>query len=171
MVKTINALGAVTNYEYDGLSQLIAVTDPLGARSEFDYDLAGEISQITDATGVVTHRTVNRRTGKETTSSGGILGSSFRHVDYLGRVIIEGENNPQNFTSSQPVRRASQNSQSPSASPRNSETVTEFTTYDAAGNPVETLDAHGGLTRRTYDAANRLIREVSAAGRTQNIRL
>ena len=167
MVKTINALGAVTNYEYDGLSQLIAVTDPLGARSEFDYDLAGEISQITDATGVVTHRTVNRRTGKETTSSGGILGSSFRHVDYLGRVIIEGENNPQNFTSSQPVRRASQNSKSPSASPRNSETVTEFTTYDAAGNPVETLDAHGGLTRRTYDAANRLIREVSAAGRTQ----
>ena len=167
MVKTINALGAVTNYEYDGLSQLIAVTDPLGARSEFDYDLAGEISQITDATGVVTHRIVNRRTGKETTSSGGILGSSFRHVDYLGRVIIEGENNPQNFTSSQPVRRASQNSQSPSASPRNSETVTEFTTYDAAGNPVETLDAHGGLTHRTYDAANRLIREVSAAGRTQ----
>ena len=167
MVKTINALGAVTNYEYDGLSQLIAVTDPLGARSEFDYDLAGEISQITDATGVVTHRTVNRRTGKETTSSGGILGSSFRHVDYLGRVIIEGENNTQNFASSQPVRRASQNSKSPSASPRNSETVTEFTTYDAAGNPVETLDAHGGLTRRTYDAANRLIREVSAAGRTQ----
>lgn len=167
MVKTINALGAITNYEYDGLSQLIAVTDPLGARSEFDYDLAGEISQITDATGVVTHRTVNRRTGKETTSSGGILGSSFRHVDYLGRVIIEGENNPQNFTSSQPVRRASQNSKSPSASPRNSETVTEFTTYDAAGNPIETLDAQGGLTRRTYDAANRLIREVSAAGRTQ----
>ena len=167
MVKTINALGAVTNYEYDGLSQLIAVTDPLGARSEFDYDLAGEISQIKDATGVVTHRTVNRRTGKETTSSGGILGSSFRHVDYLGRVIIEGENNPQNFTSSQPVRRASQNSKSPSASPRNSETVTEFTAYDAASNPVETLDAHGGLTRRTYDAANRLIREVSAAGRTQ----
>ena len=164
MVKTINALGAVTNYEYDGLSQLIAVTDPLGARSEFDYDLAGEISQITDATGVVTHRTVDRRTGKETTSSGGILGSSFRHVDYLGRVIIEGENNTH---SSQPVRRASQNSKSSSASPRNSETVTEFTTYDAAGNPVETLDAHGGLTRRTYDAANRLIREVSAAGRTQ----
>ena len=164
MVKTINALGAVTNYEYDGLSQLIAVTDPLGARSEFDYDLAGEISQITDATGVVTHRTVNRRTGKETTSSGGILGSSFRHVDYLGRVIIEGENNTH---SSQPVRRASQNSKSPSASPRNSETVTEFTAYDAAGNPVETLDAHGGLTRRTYNAANRLIREVSAAGRTQ----
>ena len=164
MVKTINALGAVTNYEYDGLSQLIAVTDPLGARSEFDYDLAGEISQITDATGVVTHRTVNRRTGKETTSSGGILGSSFRHVDYLGRVIIEGENNTH---SSQPVRRASQNSKSSSASPRNSETVTEFTTYDAAGNPVETLDAHGGLTRRTYNAANRLIREVSAAGRTQ----
>ena len=164
MVKTINALGAVTNYEYDGLSQLIAVTDPLGARSEFDYDLAGEISQITDATGVVTHRTVDRRTGKETTSSGGILGSSFRHVDYLGRVIIEGENNTH---SSQPVRRASQNSKSPSASPRNSETVTEFTAYDAAGNPVETLDAHGGLTRRTYDAANRLIREVSAAGRTQ----
>lgn len=167
MVKTINALGAVTNYEYDGLSQLIAVTDPLGARSEFDYDLAGEISQITDATGVVTHRAVDRRTGKETTSSGGILGSSFRHVDYLGRVIVEGENNTQNFTSSQPVRRASQSSKSPSASPRNSETVTEFTTYDAAGNPVETLDAHGGLTRRTYDAANRLIREVSAAGRTQ----
>lgn len=164
MVKTINALGAVTNYEYDGLSQLIAVTDPLGARSEFDYDLAGEISQITDATGVVTHRAVDRRTGKETTSSGGILGSSFRHVDYLGRVIIEGENNTH---SSQPVRRASQNSKSSSASPRNSETVTEFTTYDAAGNPVETLDAHGGLTRRTYDAANRLIREVSAAGRTQ----
>ena len=167
MVKTINALGAVTNYEYDGLSQLIAVTDPLGARSEFDYDLAGEISQITDATGVVTDRAVDRRTGKETTSSGGILGSSFRHVDYLGRVIIEGENNTQNFASSQPVRRASQNSKSSSASPRNSETVTEFTTYDAAGNPVETLDAQGGLTRRTYDAANRLIREVSAAGRTQ----
>lgn len=164
MVKTINALGAVTNYEYDGLSQLIAVTDPLGARSEFDYDLAGEISQITDATDVVTHRAVDRRTGKETTSSGGILGSSFRHVDYLGRVIIEGENNTH---SSQPVRRASQNSKSPSASPRSGDTVTEFTTYDAAGNPVETLDAHGGLTRRTYDAANRLIREVSAAGRTQ----
>jgi len=164
MVKTINALGAVTNYEYDGLSQLIAVTDPLGARSEFDYDLAGEISQITDATGVVTHRTVNRRTGKETTSSGGILGSSFRHVDYLGRVIIEGENNTH---SSQPVRRASQNSKSSSASPRNSETVTEFTSYDAAGNPVETLDAHGGLPRRTHGAAHRPLRRVTSGGRTQ----
>jgi len=164
MVKTINALGAVTNYEYDGLSQLIAVTDPLGARSEFDYDLAGEISQITDATGVVTHRTVNRRTGKETTSSGGILGSSFRHVDYLGRVIIEGENNTH---SSQPVRRASQNSKSPSASPRNSETVTEFTARPPAPTPLNPLVARGGPPPRTYDAANRLIREVSAAGHTQ----
>jgi len=167
MVKTINALGAVTNYEYDGLSQLIAVTDPLGARSEFDYDLAGEISQITDATGVVTHRTVDRRTGKETTSSGGILGSSFRHVDYLGRVIIEGENNTQNFTSSQPVRRASQNSKSSSASPRSGETVTEFTALSARANLRNALDARGGPPRRTYNAANRLIREVSAAGRTQ----
>lgn len=161
VVKTINALGATTKYEYDGLSQLIAVTDPLGARNEFEYDLAGEITQITDATGVMTHHSKDRKTGEETASVTGMFGSSFRQLDYLGRVTIEGKETPKGSTRSLPVVGSSQG---PDPLPKHN-SVADFITYDAAGNPVEVLDSNGGLTQRTYDAANRLTLEISPAGR------
>ena len=39
--------------------------------------------------------------------------------------------------------------------------------YDAVGNPVEILDAEGGLTRYEYNRAHQLVREVSPAGRVK----
>ncbi len=142
LVRYINAAGGTWEYMWDGLSQLTAVTDPEGAVTQYAYDLAGELTCVTDPTGVKTKRFVHRKDGTENFISA--FGSSFTQLDVLGRVASEGKRTG-----------------------RGAECTEEFVTYDAAGHPVEILDAAGGLTRIVRDEAGRPLRVVSAAGRVE----
>ena len=87
-------------------------------------------------------RFVQRKGGLERTIAAS--GSSFKRLDVLGRVTTEG-----------------------TQTSRGQEHVEDLVTYDAAGRPVDILDASGGLTRIERDKAGRPLRVVSAAGRVE----
>lgn len=142
LARYVNASGGTWEYTWDGLSQLSSITDPTGATTRYTYDLAGEISSVTDPTGVKAKRFVQRKGGLERTIAAS--GSSFKRLDVLGRVTTEG-----------------------TQTSRGQEHVEDLVTYDAAGRPVEILDASGGLTRIERDKAGRPLRVVSAAGRVE----
>ena len=147
LVGLTTASGAVWNYVYDGLSQLVEATDPSGAVTRYSYDLNGELSSVTDATGVEIKRRVDRQRGIEEIADA--FSSSFIHTDIFGRVTSE-------------QKRARGGS-----SAKKADVESEFITYDAAGRPVEILDAAGGLTRCERDGAGRVLRVISAAGRIE----
>ena len=142
LARYVNASGGTWEYTWDGLSQLSSITDPTGATTRYTYDFAGEISSVTDPTGVKAKRFVQRKGGLERTIAAS--GSSFKRLDVLGRVTTEG-----------------------TQTSRGQEHVEDLVTYDAAGRPVEILDASGGLTRIERDKAGRPLRIVSAAGRVE----
>ena len=147
LVGLTTASGAVWNYVYDGLSQLVEATDPSGAVTRYSYDLNGELSSVTDATGVEIKRRVDRQRGIEEIADA--FSSSFIHTDIFGRVTSE-------------QKRARGGS-----SAKKADVESEFITYDAAGRPVEILDAAGGLTRCERDGAGRVLRVISAEGRIE----
>ena len=147
LVGLTTASGAVWNYVYDGLSQLVEATDPSGAVTRYSYDLNSELSSVTDATGVEIKRRVDRQRGIEEIADA--FSSSFIHTDIFGRV-----------TSEQKRARAG-------SSVKKTDVESEFITYDAAGRPVEILDAAGGLTRLERDIAGRVLRVISAEGRIE----
>ena len=147
LVGLTTASGAVWKYVYDGLSQLVEATDPSGAATRYSYDLNGELSSVTDATGVEIKRRVDRQRGIEEIADA--FSSSFIHTDIFGRVTSE-------------QKRARGGS-----SAKKADVESEFITYDAAGRPVEILDAAGGLTRYERDGAGRVLRVISAAGRIE----
>ena len=147
LVGLTTASGAVWKYVYDGLSQLVEATDPSGAATRYSYDLNGELSSVTDATGVEIKRRVDRQRGIEEIADA--FSSSFIHTDIFGRVTSE-------------QKRARGGS-----SAKKADVESEFITYDAAGRPVEILDAAGGLTCYERDAAGRVLRVISAAGRIE----
>ena len=148
LVGLTTASGAVWNYVYDGLSQLVEATDPSGAATRYSYDLNGELSSVTDATGVEIKRRVDRQRGIEEIADA--FSSSFIHTDIFGRV-----------TSEQKRARGG------SSATKKTDVESEFITYDAAGRPVEILDAAGGLTRCERDGAGRVLRVISAEGRIE----
>ena len=147
LVGLTTASGAVWKYVYDGLSQLVEAIDPSGAATRYSYDLNGELSSVTDATGVEIKRRVDRQRGIEEIADA--FSSSFIHTDIFGRVTSE-------------QKRARGGS-----SAKKADVESEFITYDAAGRPVEILDAAGGLTCYERDGAGRLLRVISAAGRIE----
>ena len=148
LVGLTTASGAVWNYVYDGLSQLVEATDPSGAVTRYSYDLNGELSSVTDATGVEIKRRVDRQRGIEEIADA--FSSSFIHTDIFGRV-----------TSEQKRARGG------SSAKKKTDVESEFITYDAAGRPVEIIDAAGGLTRCERDGAGRVLRVISAEGRIE----
>ena len=148
LVGLTTASGAVWKYVYDGLSQLVEAIDPSGAATRYSYDLNGELSSVTDATGVEIKRRVDRQRGIEEIADA--FSSSFIHTDIFGRV-----------TSEQKRARGG------SSATKKTDVEGEFITYDAAGRPVEILDAAGGLTCYERDGAGRVLRVISAAGRIE----
>ena len=157
LAKVINEAGSTWSYTYDGLSQLTTVTDPAGGITRYTYDMNSEITSVTDPTGVEVKYSVNRKHGIEETVDA--FGSSFRQVDVLGRVVSEG-------STRKPIAHGSGHGIKAQLKSVMAE-ETGVVTYDAAGRPVEILDAAGGLTRCERDAAGRVLRVISAAGRIE----
>ena len=145
LTQVIEASGATWTYEYDGIRQLIAAIDPLGGVTRYTYDPVGNRTSETDPTGVKIKQNVDRKRGLERTTDA--YGNSFKQIDVFGRVVAQKTG----------VKVGS--SEKPDSE--------EFITYDHAGNPVEIVDAQGGLTRIIRDLAGRPLRVVSPAGRVQ----
>ena len=136
-------------YIYDGLARLVETVDPAGGSWKRTYDAASTLTSTIDPTGVQvknianrTHRTVTQHDGS---------GTAIRvKLDQLGRPVAREE-----------IPSPTETVQERAASGE------ERIVYDAVGNPVEILDAEGGLTRYEYNRAHQLVREVSPAGRVK----
>ncbi|ADP40477.1 RHS repeat-associated core domain protein [Rothia dentocariosa ATCC 17931] len=148
--------GGVFSYVWDGLSRLIRTVDPAGGHWENTYDAASVLTKMTDPTGVRVHTQADRKSGS-VTSWDGTDGVRVK-FDHLGRPVAREEIfSPTEAAQEAPKARAEKTDTPESAA--------ELVVYDPAGNPVEILDAEGGLTRYEYNLASQLVRQVSPAGR------
>lgn len=148
--------GGVFSYVWDGLSRLIRTVDPAGGHWENTYDAASVLTKMTDPTGVRVRTQADRKSGS-VTSWDGNDGVRVK-FDHLGRPVAREEIfSPTEAAQEAPKARAEKTDTPESAA--------ELVVYDPAGNPVEILDAEGGLTRYEYNLASQLVRQVSPAGR------
>ena len=148
--------GGVFSYVWDGLSRLIRTVDPAGGHWENTYDAASVLTKMPDPTGVRVRTQADRKSGS-VTSWDGTDGVRVK-FDHLGRPVAREEIfSPTEAAQEAPKARAEKTDTPESAA--------ELVVYDPAGNPVEILDAEGGLTRYEYNLASQLVRQISPAGR------
>ena len=140
--------GAQFSYAYDGLMRLVRTIDPAGGVWTREYDAASTLTALIDPTGVSVRTSVDSSRKTFTTNDG--VDRVRISCDHLGRPVrtevLSEDSGPQ----------VSANADDPTVSTM---------VYDGAGNPVQVLDAEGGLSRYEYNGSNQMVRMVSPAGR------
>ncbi|WP_314417076.1 DUF6531 domain-containing protein [Rothia mucilaginosa] len=140
--------GAQFSYAYDGLMRLVRTIDPAGGVWTREYDAASTLTALIDPTGVSVRTSVDSSRKTITTSDG--VDRVRISCDHLGR----------------PVRSEVLSDDSgPQVSADADDPTVSTMVYDGAGNPVEVLDAEGGLSRYEYNGSNQMVRMISPAGR------
>ena len=140
--------GAQFSYAYDGLMRLVRTIDPAGGVWTREYDAASTLTALIDPTGVSVRTSVDSSRKTFTTSDG--VDRVRISCDHLGR----------------PVRTEVLSEDSgPQVSADADDPTVSTMVYDGAGNPVQVLDAEGGLSRYEYNGSNQMVRMVSPAGR------
>lgn len=140
--------GAQFSYAYDGLMRLVRTIDPAGSVWTREYDAASTLTALVDPTGVSVRTSVDSSRKTFTTNDG--VDRVRISCDHLGR----------------PVRTEVLSEDSgPQVSADADDPTVSTMVYDGAGNPVQVLDAEGGLSRYEYNGSNQMVRMISPAGR------
>ena len=140
--------GAQFSYAYDGLMRLVRTIDPAGGVWTREYDAASILTALIDPTGVSVRTSFDSSRKTITTNDG--VDRVRISCDHLGR----------------PVRSEVLSDDSgPQVSADADDPTVSTMVYDGAGNPVQVLDAEGGLSRYEYNGSNQMVRMVSPAGR------
>ena len=140
--------GAQFSYAYDGLMRLVRTIDPAGGVWTREYDAASTLTALIDPTGVSVRTSVDSSRKTITTNDG--VDRVRISCDHLGR----------------PVRTEVLSEDSgPQVSTDADDPTVSTMVYDGAGNPVQVLDAEGGLSRYEYNGSNQMVRMISPAGR------
>lgn len=140
--------GAQFSYAYDGLMRLVRTIDSAGGVWTREYDAASTLTALIDPTGVSVRTSVDSSHKTITTSDG--VDRVRISCDHLGRPVRT------EVLSDNPGPQVGADADDPTVSTM---------VYDGAGNPVEVLDAEGGLSRYDYNGSNQMVRMVSPAGR------
>ena len=143
-IKSRNVGGLITNYEYDGIGQMIKVTLPDGSFITYSYDAAHRMTGMQDSLGNRISYTLDlagNRTKEEVFNPQGVLTQTRSRVfDTLNRLY-------------QDIGAQNQ--------------ITQLT-YDDNGNLKTAIDPLNHTTTNFYDALNRLIKIVDPNnGQTQ----
>jgi YD repeat-containing protein len=138
-LKTRNADGELTSYDYDGVGQITRITLPDGSYLNYDYDAAHRVTEISDNLGnkiVYTLDAMGNRTLDQVSDpSNQLVQKRSRVYSTLNRLFRElGAENPAH--------------------------ITEFG-YDDQGNVISVKDPLNHETTSQYDALNRL-KQVTA---------
>lgn len=140
--------GAQFSYAYDGLMRLVRTIDPAGGVWTREYDAASTLTALIDPTGVSVRTSVDSSRKTFTTNDG--VDRVRISCDHLGR----------------PVRtEVLPEDSGPQVSADADDPTVSTMVYDSAGNPVQVLDAEGGLSRYEYNGSNQMVRMISPAGR------
>ena len=140
--------GAQFSYAYDGLMRLVRTIDPAGGVWTREYDAASTLTALIDPTGVSVRTSVDSSRKTITTNDG--VDRVRISCDHLGRPV-RSEVLPEDS--------------GPQVSADADDPTVSTMVYDGAGNPVEVLDAEGGLSRYEYNGSNQMVRMISPAGR------
>ena len=140
--------GAQFSYAYDGLMRLVRTIDPAGGVWTREYDAASTLTALIDPTGVSVRTSVDSSRKTITTSDG--VDRVRISCDHLGRPV-RSEVLPEDS--------------GPQVSADADDPTVSTMVYDGAGNPVQVLDAEGGLSRYEYNGSNQMVRMISPAGR------
>ncbi|NIJ66660.1 YD repeat-containing protein [Sphingomonas leidyi] len=146
---------AITTYTYNGLGDLIAVSDPNAHTTSFEYDHAGRMVRQANAYGSPTVFEYNAF-GEVTRMINARGFSTYSEYDQAGRVtsVVDalGNATTTRYTAFGEV-----------ASVTRGAAVTSFG-YDKLGRAVTTTDAEGGVETSGYDAFGNRIRLVNKLG-------
>jgi RHS repeat-associated protein len=173
--------GHTTTFAYDVQNRRITVVDALGDTSTTTYDPVGNVTSTTDADGhttTYTYDALNRQvtktdavssvttwaydsTGPCAGCTGPTKGSSLvtKQTDGDGKVIYYKYDGLDRLIREVHKQGSTADTETPN------DAVTVYT-YDAVGNRLTLTEPDGNTTTYTFDADNRLIKEVNAAGDT-----
>lgn len=152
---------AVWGYEYDGLGNLSAETDPLGNRTEYNYEIAGcscgseeKVTQVVDPLGNVTRYENNWR-GKTVHSTDGRGVVQENRYDARGNLtrLIDGNGNKWNFEYDSLGRLTKE---------IKPDSKTTRYTYDPNGNLETKALPSGKVVTYTYNEQNQLRTKTTA---------
>ncbi len=138
------AQDATTAYAYDGVGQLIKITQPDGAEILYEYDTARRLIAVSNQLGErIDYEldTAGNRTGETIRSGSGDIKKTLSRVyDELSRVIQLAGGSGQ---------------------------VTDYS-YDLNSNNIELVDGRSNSTQQQFDALNRLTRVIDADSQAAN---
>jgi RHS repeat-associated protein len=158
--------GATTRYDYDGVGQLVRVTQPDGSRVDYDYDAAHRLVGIADGLGNRIQYTLDamgNRTGEQTFDPAGALKRAQSRVfNALGRLEAVRNAAGEVVTRYGYDNKGNRTSQLDYSAPATSH-ATAFVP-DALDRVAQVTDAAGGITRYAYDARDQLVSVTDANG-------
>ncbi|SER52083.1 intein N-terminal splicing region/RHS repeat-associated core domain-containing protein [Lentzea xinjiangensis] len=172
LLTTTDPSGAITKQVYDDLKRPIAATQierkPRAAvfTSTFSYDDAGRVLKSTNPAGDVSEQVYDKLgqrirsidpDGAKTEFGYDGAGREVRTVDGMGRITDRVYNQVGWLTGTLNL------------APDGSFIRGEQLKHDAVGNVVEEIDALGRSTKFTYDAADRLVKQVEPVSATDSI--
>lgn len=174
LIKTTDALGRATQFQYDAAGRRTAMIFPDQAKRSYAYDAAGQLIAETDELGNVTKRrydawgnllTTTDPSGNTTTQLFETPASAALHRP-TGTQSAAGVINRAEYDAA--GRRITQivgsDKPSPSPVPSVAPSITRHI-YDAVGNEIETTDPTGKVTKHAFDARNRRVSTTDALGR------
>ncbi|MBW2274563.1 MAG: FG-GAP repeat protein, partial [Deltaproteobacteria bacterium] len=181
---SVTTVGAQVRFGYGSLGDLISVTDPNGLETRFDYAEKGNLLQITDADGITQTRNeyeafaglgIDQVGDRVVAQFNGRSGDPGQHTEFRGDahevLLREGgrETNLYDVFGRRVAQRvllehgrdlAECKERPEAADPWCA--VTSFE-YDKDGNPVESRDPRGVLTRRSFDLLGNLVEQIKDA--------
>ena len=158
LVSRTDREGKTTTYEYDGLNRLVRVIDPVGSITEYEYDARDNLISLKDAKGNATRFEYDRNNrlvketrpmGQETTYRYDAAGNLIEKIDAKNRKTVYNYDDAGRMTG---IRYYS-------ATDHNNPVKTVSFTYDMVGNLVSCDDGITSATY-TYDAAYRKLSET-----------
>ena len=160
MIETVDPMGGVMTYDYDPVGNRLSATDPNTNTTSYSYDALNREISMTNAIGGVTMY--------DYSSPGGPPCCSPSPGSSLMTVMIDPDGNRTYYHYDDVNRRVEvirKNSDTNDvANPTDAVTMT---TYDAVGNVIATIDPNTNTTVYIYDADNRKVSVIDAAGDTR----
>jgi RHS repeat-associated protein len=154
----------ITTFGFDVLNRQTTMTDALGHSATMAYDLAGRLTSSTDRDLRVRnfgYDQLNRKTSETwLTSSGGSTTNQLTFAyDAAGNLLTSADSHG-TYTMGYDALNRITSELEPFGQSLNFQ-------FDAVGNRIFVRDSNGGVTRSTYDAANRLTsRQFTGVGQT-----
>ncbi|MDJ0674655.1 MAG: FG-GAP-like repeat-containing protein [Calothrix sp. MO_167.B42] len=169
-----DALGRVTDYDYDDLGRLVRVTDALGtvdeAVQQFEYDAAGNQTAVIDENGNRTEFVYDAMNMLVQVIEADPDGSGPLESPVTSYTYDEDGNQTAVTDARGNVSSSEYDSMGRLVKTINAQGKETLYSYDEAGNLAFIIDELGRKTQYRYDARNRLVETIYADGSTQQQR-